>query len=302
MEETFDIVESPDNLDDSHSSLVIQGITDAMENVSGQESYATRYLMGSMAGAGMLDFNFDGSESVWSSVKEGFSKSVTYVKNFFMGIWNFFFGKESEEKDKALEEEVKDDAKELESLGEAAEAPEAGPIRTAINAATKRLSDAATASKKKIESGVDKAKAFMADSQIQKTLTEVVNQLQSDILKYSVQIDNAIHEGTLKAAKAGRALALAATLWASSTLYLTRNRVSAMAKQTKAKIEELEAMVRKGVEEKKEEITKRLASLRETMKIYTEIQNMKTNVRSFLTALKGKLKVGIFKKNKPATA
>lgn len=296
LNEEIEMEESPEILDDDHSALIFQGAIDVAEGqVDGQESYATRYLMGAMAGAGMLGSDFNGSESVWSSVKSGFSKSITYIKNFFMGIWNFFFGKDSVEKDTALEKEVDDRKKELGAAKGELSPEKASSVSTAIVAAAAKVDTSAGTSVAKLKTGVNESKIGSGEMPIKNILQEILDKLHKDIEHCHQQIKavGAIKNGN----DAMKVLTLAGQLWAGTVIFLTKGRVKTTADQTKGKIAELESLLSKSEDaETKEKITKALASLKEVMKMFTEIQHIKTNVKTFLRAIKDKLSPNLFHK------
>lgn len=290
QDDVIDLVldESPDNLDDTHESLIIQGSIDAIDGV---ESYATKYLAGAMCGADMLPPTaIHGNESVWTSVKAGFAKSVTYIKNVFKGIWSFFFGKESEEKDEEKNAEVEKSKSLLAKLPSGAELSQAA--RSAIDAAAGKTAAVGASIKAKVNQGIQAAKILAEDKQIKEKLDAALDKM--------VELTN---RGAEAAKKQGRGIALAvsikAQLWA---MYyrdfrgVMSSQVKSLAAKTLAEIDKLESKVKAAGENASAEIKEKLASLKEVMKSYTSIQQLKSSFRSFVTGVVDKLTPSFFSK------
>lgn len=289
-DDVIDLVldESPADLDDTHESLIIQGSIDAID---GTESYAVKYLAGAMCGADMLSpYAIHGNESVWTSVKAGFAKSITYVKNVFKGIWGFFFGKESEEKDTEKNSAVEKDKALLTKLPSTAELTEAA--RGAIDSAADKAANIGKSIKAKVEQGVQAAKIYAEDKQLKEKLDAALEKM--------VEITE---KGVEAAKKQGRGIALAVsikmTLWG---MYfrdfrgVMSSQVKALASKTMAEIEKLESKVKSAGENASAEIKEKLASLKEVMKSYTSIQQLKSSFRSFVTGVVDKLTPSYFAK------
>jgi|AGFS01.1.fsa_nt_gi hypothetical protein len=289
-DDVIDLVldESPADLDDTHESLIIQGSIDAID---GTESYAVKYLAGAMCGADMLSpYAIHGNESVWTSVKAGFAKSITYVKNVFKGIWNFFFGKESEEKDTEKNSAVEKDKALLAKLPSTAELTEAA--RGAIDSAADKAANIGKSIKAKVEQGVQAAKIYAEDKQLKEKLDAALEKM--------VEITE---KGVEAAKKQGRGIALAVsikmTLWAMyfrDFRSVMSSQVKALASKTMAEIEKLESKVKSAGENASAEIKEKLASLKEVMKSYTSIQQLKSSFRSFVTGVVDKLTPSYFAK------
>ena len=290
QDDVIDLVldETPADLDESHESLIIQGSIDAIE---GTESYAVKYLAGAMCGADMLPPSaIHGNESVWNSVKASFAKSVTYIKNVFKGIWGFFFGKDAETKDEEKDGEIEKEKGILAKLPSTSELTQAA--RGAIDAAAAKAAAAGASIKAKVNQGVQAAKILAEDVQLKEKLDGALEKM-AEITNRGVEV----------AKKQGRGIALAvsikAQLWA---MYfrdfrgLMSSQVKSLASKTLAEIEKLESKVKAAGENASAEIKEKLASLKEVMKSYTLIQQMKSSFRSFVTGVVDKLTPSYFAK------
>lgn len=284
----IDMGEVPDVLDDTHESLIIQGTLDALD---GSESYATKYLAGVLVANGALSVNaVHGNEAVWQTVKNGFVKSVTYIKNFFKGVWNFFFGKDADAKDEAENAEIEKDKSILAKLPSGAEL--ASSARDAISTAADKAADLGKRIKEKVSAGVDAAKVYAEDKELKAKLDAALAKLAEITDK-----------GVAAARKQGQGIALAIALRASLwNMYFKEFRgvlssqVKSLATKTQAEIERLESQIKSAGEAGVENLKEKLASLKEVMKSYTSIQQLKTSFRSFITSVIDKMKPSFFKK------
>lgn len=280
--------ELPEELDNTHESMIIQGSIDALD---GNESYAVKYLGGVLLAEGLVPAGkVYGSESVWSAVKSGFNNSITYIKKVFTGIWGFFFGKESDAKDEAVNVEVEKDKSELTKLPAGAELAEAS--KTAVVSAASRVSAFSASVKDKVSKGIDKAKILAEDADLQGKLEAALTKL-SDIA----------HRGAEEGKKQGRSIALAVSIRAAIwKMYFVEFRgvmssqVKSLAAKTQAEIGRLEGLVKSASEGASESVKAKLASLKENMKIYSAIQQLKTTFRSYVTGAMAKMKASFFKK------
>lgn len=284
----IDMGEVPDNLEDTHESLIIQG---AIDSLDGTESYATKYLGGVLVANDMLPVSaVHGNEAVWQTVKNGFVKSVTYIKNFFKGIWGFFFGKDSDAKDEAENAELEKEKGVMSKLPAATEL--ASSAKDAIRSVADKATNLGKGIKEKVDAGVAAAKIFAEDKQLKERLDAALEKLVG-----------VTERGVELAKKHGSGIAAViqfkAALWA---LYFREFRgvlssqVKALAATTQAKIENLEKQIKSAGEEGVENLKEKLASLKEVMKSYTSIQQLKTSFRSFVTGVLDKLKPSAFKK------
>lgn len=279
---------SPDALDDTHESLIIQGSLDALE---GTESYAVRYLGGCLAASDMLPMNVvHGNESVWSSIKSGYVKSITYIKNFFRGIYNFFFGKESDAKDEKENEALESEKSLLAKLPSGAEL--SATAQSAINSAAEKAKDMGKKISDKVKASVDAAKIYAEDKQLKEKLDSALEKL-SDITDKAVEASK----------KQVKGIALAVQIRMSIWLMYYRDfrgvmssQVKALAAKTQAEIDKLEQKIKSAGESGVENLKEKLASLKEVMKSYTSIQQLKTSFRSFITGVVNKLKPSYFTK------
>jgi len=278
----------PEDLDQTHESMSIQGSMDALD---GNESYCVRYLAGAMVGSGMLPGNaVHGNESVWSTVKTGFSKSIQYIRNIFTGIWGFFFGKDSEEKDTKEDAEIKAETAELEKADSGAEM--SSSVKEAIVSAADKAKALGQSAVQKAKAGIVKAKIMADDMHLQEKLEAAIEKLGA--VMESVQAT---------ARKQGLGIALAvsirAQLWAA---YFVKFRgiitadIKAAANKTSEMIKKIEDKIKSGSETVSDEVRERLASLKETMKSYSIIQNMKTTFRSLIKSMVDKLTIKSFRK------
>lgn len=284
----IDMGEVPENLEDTHESLIIQGAIDSLE---GTESYATKYLGGVLVANDLLPVSaVHGNEAVWQTVKNGFVKSVTYIKNFFKGIWGFFFGKESDAKDEAENAELEKEKSIMSKLPTATEL--ADSAKDAIRNVADKATNLGKGIKEKVDAGVAAAKIFAEDKQLKERLDSALEKLVG-----------VTERGVELAKKHGSGIAAViqfkAALWA---LYFREFRgvlsaqVKALAATTQAKIDNLEKQIKSAGEEGVENLKEKLASLKEVMKSYTSIQQLKTSFRSFVTGVLDKLKPSAFKK------
>lgn len=290
MEEELVIDEQTleEDLDNEHAPMIIQG---ALDSLNGVESYAVCYLGGALVASGQLPGHaVHGNETVWSTIKTGFGKSIQYIRNIFTGVWGYFFGKDAETEDVNLNDEVKAETAELEKVDNKVEMTSG--IKTAIVDAGDKAKAMGHAIVAKAKNGIDKAKILADEMQLHERLDAAIVKL-GDIMESTQAI----------ARKQGLGVTLAiqmrAQLWA---LYFTKFRgvITADIKSAAAKTNELigkiEAQIKSGSESVTDDIKQRLASLKETMKSYTIIQNMKTNFRSLIKGMVGKLTAKSFAK------
>lgn len=284
----IDMGENPDVLDDTHESLIIQGSLDALD---GSESYAAKYLAGVLVSQGELSVNaVHGNEAVWQTVKNGFVKSVTYIKNFFKGIWGFFFGKEADAKDEAVNAEVEKEKSILAKLPSTAEL--ADSAKNAIHTATEKASDLGKKIKEKAQAGIDAAKVYAEDKQLKE-------KLDAALTKLAEITDKGVEAARKQALGIAAAVALRASLWAmyfKEFRGVLSSQVKSLATKTQAEIERLESQIKSAGESGVENLKEKLASLKEVMKSYTSIQQLKSSFRSFITGVIDKLKPSFFKK------
>lgn len=278
----------PESLEETHESLVVQG---AIDSLSGVESYATKYLGGVLVGADLLSPNaVHGNESVWQTVKSGFTKSITYIKNFFKGIWNFFFGKDADAKDEATNAEIEKEKGLMSKLPSGAEL--ADSAKSAIHSAAEKATGLGKKIKEKVDAGVEAAKVYAEDKQLKEKLDAALDKLAG-----------LADRGVELAKKHGSGLAAViqfkAALWA---LYFKEFRgaltsqVKSLATKTQSEIERLESAIKAAGENGVENLKEKLASLKEVMKSYTSIQQIKTSFKSFVTGVVSKLKPSAFSK------
>lgn len=280
----------PEDLNDTHESLIFQGSIDALD---GTESYAVKYLAGALMASGHLTHSqINGVESVWTTVKSGFSKSITYIKNFFNGIWGFFFGKDADAKDEAVAAEVEKDKAVLTKLPAESELDQASS--TAIVAASTKVALSAENLEDKIKRGLNEANIMTEDESLKTRLVAAYAKLKAIT-------DRLAAAGGKQARGIALAVALRASVW---NLYFREFRgvltsdVKALAAKTQAEIARLDTMVRSADEAATQKIKEKLVSLREVMKVYTSIQQLKTTVRSYTVGVLDKLKPSHFKAKK----
>lgn len=285
MDDNFEIpvdVESlPENLDDTQEALIVQGAIDA---VDGNESYAARYLAGCMIGAGLMPSTVHGQEGVIDSIKSGMGKTVTYIKNFFMGIWNYFFGK-SEEKDEEVIEKSEATLKtELKELSAGAKLKD--EAKAAIKNAGSKIITTANSLK-------EKAKSLNDEYELANKLKSVLTSIADTAEKAG---NKAKEVGVMAVADTIAFASQMRNTWVNEVKPKLRGELKAAAEKTKELIKTLEFQAKLSTGDAKDALTKKLNELKEAMKVYASIKQLKSSFVNFCKGVLEKLKPSFFTK------
>lgn len=115
--------------------MAFQAVQDSIEqSVTGSEgySYAQTYMSGVLLARGDIPSALNGCESLFSSVGSGISKLITFIKETFGKIWNFFFKKDVKTSTKDMEKAVDNYLDEIKDSTPEEMESKAGKITTSI--------------------------------------------------------------------------------------------------------------------------------------------------------------------------
>lgn len=107
-------------MDQNHIELVFDGLYD---RVSGNETYASRYLDGVLWSNAEHNYRVNGTEGFLQGVSDGIKKAITYILEQIKKLWNWMFGKDEVRVTVEFKKKVQEKTKHAEDVVAASSKP-----------------------------------------------------------------------------------------------------------------------------------------------------------------------------------
>lgn len=101
--------------------IAFDAISDTLDQeVTGAEglTFAQSYMAGVLMANSMIPNSVTGSESLFSAIGSGISKTIEFIKDTFKKIWNFFFNRDAKKEADEAEKEINKVEKEIDKMSE----------------------------------------------------------------------------------------------------------------------------------------------------------------------------------------